>query len=41
MKKLNPAIVLRSHLAQRTADAAVDEPDFEPRDKLVEGLGNL
>jgi uncharacterized protein YdiU (UPF0061 family) len=38
MQRVNPAFVLRNHLAQWAADAAVEELDFEPMHRLVEVL---
>lgn len=39
MRAVNPAFVLRNHLAQRVADAAVERLDFEPLHTLLKVLG--
>lgn len=38
MRSANPAFILRNHLAQRAADAAIESLDFEPMHRLQEVL---
>ena len=38
MRRVNPALVLRNHLAQRAVDAAIDDLDFEPMHTLHQAL---
>jgi len=38
MQRLNPAFILRNHLAQWAADAATESQDFAPMHRLVEVL---
>jgi len=38
MRALNPAVILRNHLAQQAVDAAVEDQDFEPMHRLHEAL---
>ncbi|QOC24305.1 YdiU family protein [Wenzhouxiangella sp. AB-CW3] len=38
MHRVNPAIVLRNHLAQEAVDAAVDHLDFKPMQQLMDAL---
>ncbi len=38
MQRINPAFILRNHLAQSAADAAVERLDFEPMHKLLDVL---
>jgi serine/tyrosine/threonine adenylyltransferase len=35
MKRVNPSFILRNHLAQEAVDAAVEELDFEPMQRLL------
>jgi len=35
MQRVNPAFILRNHLAQRVADAAVEELDFSPLHEML------
>lgn len=35
MKNMNPAFILRNHLAQRAVDAAIERLDFEPMHRLL------
>ncbi len=38
MRRVNPAFVLRNHLAQQAVDAAIERLDFEPMHRLVDIL---
>ncbi|MCC5866737.1 MAG: YdiU family protein [Wenzhouxiangella sp.] len=38
MRAINPAFILRNHLAQRAVDAAIDGLDFEPMKRLARVL---
>jgi serine/tyrosine/threonine adenylyltransferase len=38
IRRTNPAIVLRNHLAQQAVDAAIERLDFEPMHRLIEVL---
>ncbi|MGB0514927.1 MAG: protein adenylyltransferase SelO family protein, partial [Wenzhouxiangellaceae bacterium] len=38
MRRVNPALVLRNHLAQRAVDAAIENLDFEPMHTLHRAL---
>lgn len=40
MRNINPAFILRNHLAQRTVDAAIERLDFEPMHRLLEILAH-
>lgn len=38
MRAINPAFILRNHLAQRAVDAAIEQLDFEPMKRLARVL---